>query len=119
MTKFGLVFLRKPPHWTWKSLYLERHVQEMLEQAQPQYSDEETFDEILNLCAPYVRRLIVSQLQNWKPPLTMDKEDIPEVYPIEHINFTVVLKKLPLISEFNIIYGKKKTNNGYLNIQKL
>lgn len=83
-------------------------MQEVLEQAQPQYNDEESFDEILNLCAPYVRRLIVTQLQYWKPPLTMDKEDIPEEYPIEHINFTLVLKKLPLITEFDIVYGKKR-----------
>ncbi|KAJ8932297.1 hypothetical protein NQ314_014790 [Rhamnusium bicolor] len=76
--KFGLVTNRKPEYWTWKILYLERHIQKILEEAQPQYKDEETFDEILDLCAPYIRRVIVSQLQCWKPPLTMDPEDIPD-----------------------------------------
>ncbi|KAJ8962337.1 hypothetical protein NQ318_018319 [Aromia moschata] len=56
--KFGTVITRKPKGWTWKSLYLERHVQKIVEEAQPQYNDEETFDELLNLCSAYVRRFV-------------------------------------------------------------
>ncbi|VEN44616.1 unnamed protein product [Callosobruchus maculatus] len=62
-------------------------------------------DEILDLCAPYTQRLFVTQLQTWKPPLTMEKEDIPEVYPIDHINLVFVLRRLPQITEFSISYG--------------
>lgn len=44
---FKYTWRPKPPNWTWKSQYLERHCQKLVEEAQPQYNDEETFDEIL------------------------------------------------------------------------
>ncbi|KAJ8976667.1 hypothetical protein NQ317_004685 [Molorchus minor] len=103
--KFSTIIIRKPKVWTWKSLYLERHVQQIIEEAQPQHKDEDTFDEILTLCSEYVRRLIVTQLQWWQPPLTMEKDEIPEIYPIAHINFTPIFLKLPLIEEFRLTYG--------------
>ncbi|XP_018564123.1 T-complex-associated testis-expressed protein 1 [Anoplophora glabripennis] len=119
-TQFGLIHNRKPLDWTWKSLYLERSVQEILEQAQPQYNDEETFEEILSISAPYVQRLIITQLQSWKPPLTMEKEDIPEEYPTDHINFIFILRKLPLIREFDIVYGVNSAGEEFnLNMFKV
>lgn len=64
-------------------------------------------DELLVLCAPYVKRVLLTQLQSWKPPLTMDKEDIPEEWPIAHIDFTPIFRKLYLVTEFELTYGKK------------
>ncbi|CAG9769592.1 unnamed protein product [Ceutorhynchus assimilis] len=97
----------KPVGWDWKTLYLERHCQKMVEEAEPQYEDEQTFDEILELCNLYVKRLFVEQLQMWKPPLTMEKEDIPEIWPIQHISFIPILKKLNNLEEFDLIFGMK------------
>ncbi|KAJ8921731.1 hypothetical protein NQ315_010641 [Exocentrus adspersus] len=111
--KFGLILRRKPANWTWKNLYMERHVQEIIEYAQPQYNDEETLGDILDLCAPYVERLIITQLQSWKPPLTMEKEDIPETFQTDHVNFIYILRKLPLITELDIVYGVNSVGEGF------
>ncbi|XP_019768683.1 dynein regulatory complex subunit 5 [Dendroctonus ponderosae] len=110
---FKYTLRRKPEGWTWKGLYLERHCQQLMEQAQPQYNDEEAMDEILTLCSPYVSRLFIEQLQSWKPPLTMKKEDIPEVWPIDHINLLPVFKKLNKIQELDIIFGVKNAGEDF------
>lgn len=113
LDKFGNIMRRKRSDWTWKNCYLERHVQEILEQAQPQYNDEQFMGEILDLCAPYVEKLIVTQLQVWKPPLTMEKDEIPEIFPIIHINFQFILRKLPLIREIDLIIGMNKVGENF------
>lgn len=99
--------LRRHPGWTWKCMYLEKHMQQIIEQAQPQYADEEDLDEITTLINPYVHRLLITQLQPWKPPLTWSKEDIPETYPNDHINFEPILKKLENVEELDIVFGVK------------
>ncbi|RZC36889.1 hypothetical protein BDFB_004457 [Asbolus verrucosus] len=103
--KFGMVIAKKRMNWTWKSLYIERHIQEMLEQAQPEQNDEDEMSDMTKLCAPYVKKLVVTQLQAWKPPLHWDEEDIPEVYPTDHINFHPIFKGLPDIEEFEVVYA--------------
>lgn len=90
---------------SWKTLFLERHMQDLIEQAQPQYADEENMEDITTLLSPYIHTLEITQLQAWKPPLTWSKEDIPEVYPIDHINFEPILKRLENIKELDIVYG--------------
>lgn len=68
-------------------------------------------EEILNLCSSYIKRLIITQLQAWKPPLTWENDDIPEIYPICHINFQPIFEKLPLLQEFSLTYGIYNTIN--------
>ncbi|CAG9830543.1 unnamed protein product [Diabrotica balteata] len=109
---FGKITRRKPYPWTWKHLYIEREVQRLIENAEPQYADEEDM-EILELCAPYVKRIFVTQLQLWKPPLTADKEDIPDVWPIDHINFIFITPKLPLVEEFDIVFGMNDVKEDF------
>lgn len=77
----------------------------MIEDAQPQHNDEENIEELLKLCGPFIKRLIITQLQPWKPPLTWEADDIPEVYPIAHINFGPIFDNLPLLREFSLRYG--------------
>lgn len=64
-------------------------------------------EEITTLCNPYVTKLIVTQLQPWSPPLYFDPEEIPDVWPIQHINFQPILKKLENIIELDITFGLK------------
>lgn len=71
------------------------------------------FSFILALCNPYVTRLFVEQLQMWIPPLTMEKEDIPEVWPIAHINMGPIFKKLHNIQEFDLIFGMKDVGEDF------
>uniref|UniRef100_A0A6P7F4V2 Dynein regulatory complex subunit 5-like n=1 Tax=Diabrotica virgifera virgifera TaxID=50390 RepID=A0A6P7F4V2_DIAVI len=110
---FGIITRRKPYPWTWKHLYIEREVQRLIENAEPQYADEEDMADILELCAPYVKRIFVTQLQLWKPPLTADKEDIPDVWPIDHINFIFITPKLPLVEEFDIVFGMNDVKEDF------
>lgn len=110
--KFGK-FTKNLSTWNWKSCYIERHLREILEQAQPQYNDEQYMDEILKLSAPYVKSLTVTQLQVWKPPLTMEKEDIPQIFPINRIDFQYILHKLPLLTEVDIVIGIKGVGENF------
>ncbi|CAH1173486.1 unnamed protein product [Phaedon cochleariae] len=110
---FKTITRRKPKSWTWKNLYLERHLQKLVEEAQPQYSDEENMGDILDLCSPYVSRLIVTQLQLWQPPLNMDKEDYPEIFPVDHINFLYILRKLCTVTEFDLVFGMNDVSEKF------
>jgi Leucine Rich repeat len=88
-------------------------MQEVLEQAEPQYRDEDNLSDVTKLCCPYIHKLMVSQLQVWRPPLTWDKEDIPEIYPIDHINFEPILKELTDIEELDVIFGMNKVADTF------
>lgn len=99
---------------SWKVLYIEKYIQHLIEEAQPQYNDEDNFSEITTLCSPYIKKLMITQLQAWKPPLTWEKEDIPEFYPIDHINIEPILAKLCNIEELGIIYGSRKCSTSYI-----
>lgn len=74
-------------------------MQQVVEQAQPQYGDEENMEELTTLIGPFIHRLRVTELQAWKPPLTWPKEEYPEVYPIDHVNFEPIMKNLTEIGE--------------------
>lgn len=103
----------KEEDFSWKMLFLERHMQDLIEQAQPQYADEQNMEEITTLLAPYVYTLEITQLQAWKPPLTWSKEDIPEVYPIDHINFEPIFKHLENITDLSIVYGMRDVTEDF------
>ncbi|XP_022905812.2 dynein regulatory complex subunit 5-like [Onthophagus taurus] len=110
---YGVVKYVKHEYWTWKCLYLEHFLRVTLEEAQPQYSDETGMGDLLKLLNPFVHKVTVTQLQAWKPPLTSDEEDIPEVYPIDHIDFEPVLQKLENITEVDIIFGMKNLEMNF------
>jgi hypothetical protein len=90
-----------------------------LEQAQPEHNDEDEMDDIMTLYAPFVRRLIVTQLQAWKPPLHWDEEDIPEFYPTDHISFDPIFKKLINVEEFDLVYGTYSFFHFFLLYSKI
>lgn len=101
------------PNFTWKIKYLERYVSDVIEQLQPQYNDEEEIEALTTLISSYVKRMFVTQLQDWKPPLTMSSEDVPEVYPNDHIDFFPIFKKLENIVELDIVYTVNKLNENF------
>lgn len=111
--KYRLVMRKRRNVVSWKSLFLERHMQDLIEGAQPQYADEEGMQDITALLSPHVFTLEVTQLQAWKPPLTWSEEDIPEVYPSDHINFEHVLKGLENIQEFDLVYGMRDVSDDF------
>lgn len=88
-------------------------MQDMIENLQPQYGDEESIDDILKLCNPYIKKIKITQLQAWNPPLTMAQDEIPEIYPIDHISFEPILSVLEGIIELDIVYGVKKIGDNF------
>lgn len=88
-------------------------MQKVVEEAQPQYADEDNMEDLTTLLKPYIHRLAVTQLQAWKPPLTWPKGEHPEVYPEDHINFEPVLKHLGEIKELDIVYGVKGVSDTF------
>lgn len=92
------------PGFSWKVTYLEKYICDVIEQLQPQYNDEDNIEPLTTLIGPFVKKLIIKQLQPWLPPLTMSPDDIPEVYPSDHINFVPIFKKLENIVELDITY---------------
>ena len=98
---------------TWKSRYLERHIQDKVENAQPEYGDESEIVESAILCNPYIHKLHITQLQAWKPPLTWDATETPDVYPIAHINLQLVLSKLTNLVELDICFGVKNIDLNF------
>lgn len=88
-------------------------MQDLIESAQPQYADEDNMEDITNLLSPYIHTIEITQLQAWKPPLTWSKEDYPEVYPNDHINFEPILKRLENVKELDIIYGVKDVSEVF------
>lgn len=106
--KFKTKILNKGKNCFWKSLFIERYIQDILEHAEPEYRDEYEMTEILTLCAPHIQHLKITELKCWKPPLTLDTDDLPEIYPIDHIDFNPILKCLYKIVEFDLVFGKYK-----------
>ncbi|XP_067000545.1 dynein regulatory complex subunit 5 [Anabrus simplex] len=98
------------PHYdnSWKRLYLERDLQEHLETLAVAEFDLDTETAILNLCAPYVKKLNLRQLQVAKP-LPMSEWGGDECWveppPSDHINLEPVLKLLNQLEELHIIFG--------------
>lgn len=104
---------QKFPKFSWKSAYMEKYISEIIEQLQPQYNDEDNIDEILTLVNPYVKTLIVTQLQAWKPPLTATPEDLPEIFPNDHIDFSPIFKKLEYIVELDLVFSMHKLGENF------
>lgn len=111
--RFGVILERLYPNWKWKDLFIERNTRVVIEQAQPQYGDEHNMSEITKLCCPYVHRLLITELQAWKPPLTMQPEDIPEVIPIDHVDFGPILKELHEIEELDVVFGMRNVKVSF------
>ncbi|XP_045466622.1 dynein regulatory complex subunit 5-like [Harmonia axyridis] len=111
--EFGIITYITRDDWNWKCLYLERYLRKLVEFAEPQYNDEFEMNEILTLLDPYVQTLRVTQLQYWLPPVTMEKEDIPEIYPEDHIDFDPIFKKCQRIDHFELEFGMNDVGENF------
>lgn len=112
---YGQIVERKSINQSWKSIYLERHVRKLIEEFEPQYQDEYRIEEILKLSAPFVSKLYITQLKNWKPPKTSPLEQRPRKseYPVYHINFEKILKYLPEVQYIDMSFGIKNIGLDY------
>lgn len=99
---------------SWKRMYFERNLQDIIEHFVPETTDTTWLNECLPLSANFVKKLEVRQLL---PPVReapkgpdfddasdagSDAGDEPEC---DHFNFAPVLKQLPNIEELHLTYG--------------
>ena len=101
---------------SWKRMYFERNLQQIIELFVPETTEMSQLDEVLPLSANYVKKLDIKQLlppvrEAPKGPDFDDASDAgseagdePEC---DHFNFGPVLKQLPNIEELHLIYGVK------------
>ena len=99
---------------SWKRMFFERYLQNIIEQYVPEKTEPTELDEVLPLSSQYIKNLEIRQLL---PPVKevkvvdddlsdagSDAGDAPEV---DHFDFTTILQKLPFIQEFHVSYGVK------------
>ena len=100
---------------SWKRMYFEKNLQNIIEKFVPETTDSTELDETLALSANYVKKLDITQLL---PPVKetargdgddmsdagSDSGDGPEV---DHFDFAPALKQLPNLEEFHLTYGVK------------
>ncbi|KAK5650444.1 hypothetical protein RI129_001473 [Pyrocoelia pectoralis] len=111
--EFGPVSQRLYPNWTWKQVFIEKYMQKLTEEAEPQYNDEIDMEAMAKVCCSYVKRILITQLQMWKPPRNWQKCEYPEIFPLDHINFEPILKNLTNIQEFDLIFGMNSVGETF------
>ena len=82
---------------SWKRLYLERHMQELIENLSPEDFVQSEVESLVHLSSPYVKRLNIWQLRaSWSPNFTEedDCECSTEVESTVHINLEPFIKGL-------------------------
>jgi len=113
---------------SWKRLFFERNLEDMLETCKPENEEEEMereggILEVAELSAPYIRNLRIRQL------LPSNKDDMKPVSKViepeageededagddegssspDHIDLTPVIRKLPNLVSFDAIYGVRE-----------
>ncbi|XP_046381825.1 dynein regulatory complex subunit 5-like [Haliotis rufescens] len=101
---------------SWKRMYFEKHLQEIIEHFVPETTDPTKLTETLALSANYIKKIDINQLL---PPVREAPKgpdfdeasdagsDIGEEPECDHFNFTPVLKALPNLEELHLTYGVK------------
>ena len=96
---------------SWKRMFFERHLENLIETFIPDSTDEDLIANALNLSSRYVKRLNIRQLL---PPVKEQKADDSsecgsdagsEASAMDHFEFGNILQKLPHLEEFRVVYG--------------
>lgn len=101
---------------SWKRMFLERHLENILKCFVPNTTDPDRVLELIPLCRDYVRKLEVDQ---FLPPVKEDEKEetddlsdsgsdlgFGEVY-IHHYDLGALVPALPLLEELHLTYGVK------------
>lgn len=96
---------------SWKRLFFERHLENLIETFIPETTDKAVITNALNLCSRYVKRLNIRQLL---PPVKEQKTEDTSEYgsdagsdlpAMDHFEFEDLLENLPYLEEFRVVYG--------------
>lgn len=95
---------------SWKRMFTERYVQDLVENEEPGYTDWAEVGKHLKLCCPFVKRLEISQLQ---PPRVLEPIPAPpdlcsaEDFVPQHLDLSPILIILENLEEISIQFGVK------------
>ncbi|KAK2856087.1 hypothetical protein Q5P01_004822 [Channa striata] len=106
---------------SWKRMFFERHIENIIELFVPGVTNPETVLEIVSHCKNYVKRLDISQLL---PPLIepqeeeeyssdLESENEYERPSMDHFNFGVLLDKLTYLEELHLVYRVKECGMNF------
>lgn len=102
---------------SWKRMYFERELKDIIENFVPNRTDPAKLNEIVSLGAPYIVKVDFQQLL---PPVEFekkefnldneedeeqDKEEIKEKLECDHFDFNTIVPRLPNLEEFRVVYG--------------
>ncbi|KAJ8271037.1 hypothetical protein GJAV_G00122070 [Gymnothorax javanicus] len=99
---------------SWKRMFLERHLEELIEAFIPDVTDPATVMEAVPFCRDFVRRLDISQLlPPIRQPQTLAEEEAEEDDEgydgpsIDHFDFGILLPLLENLEELHVVYRVK------------
>ncbi|XP_041815325.1 dynein regulatory complex subunit 5 [Chelmon rostratus] len=107
---------------SWKRMYFERHMENMIELFIPDVTDPKTVLETVPLCKNYVKRLDISQLL---PPIKEpQKEEEEHGFELasdtdydgpsmDHFDFNIMLNKLTNLEELHLVYRVKQCGMNF------
>ncbi|KAK5879893.1 hypothetical protein CesoFtcFv8_022970 [Champsocephalus esox] len=101
---------------SWKRMFFEKHMENMIELFIPDVTEPKTFVEMVPLCKDYIKRLNISQLlppvtepqkeeEEYGSELVIENEDGPSM---DHFDFNIMLDKLTNLEEFHVVYRVKQ-----------
>ncbi|XP_063217361.1 dynein regulatory complex subunit 5 [Bacillus rossius redtenbacheri] len=96
---------------SWKRIYLERHLQEFLENLDPDEYSEDQMMSVVRLCAPFILRLRLCQLVHSRkmvPRRFGGKPEEGDPLSHDHINLKSCLSGLPKLEELDVVFGMRK-----------
>ncbi|KAK6997922.1 T-complex-associated testis-expressed protein 1 [Biomphalaria glabrata] len=99
---------------SWKCMYLERHLQQLIELYVPEATDTDEIDDVLTLSSNFIKKIDIRQLLPPVPTVSKAPDfdehsdalsDTGDELESDHFNFGPVLKRLPFLEEFHVTYG--------------
>ena len=102
---------------SWKRMFFEREIQNIIENFVPNQTDKSKLMEIIGLGAQYIFKLDIHQLL---PPVELEKkefnldaeddedeekEDVKQQFECDHFDFNLIVPKLPNLEELHVSYG--------------
>lgn len=109
---------------SWKRMFLERHLENIIELFIPNVTEQKTVLEVVSLCKNSVKRLDISQLL---PPikepqkekevvennLGLTVEDEDDEPRMDHFDFRILLDKLTHLEELHLVYRVKQCGMNF------
>ncbi|KAL0269702.1 UNVERIFIED_CONTAM: hypothetical protein PYX00_007340 [Menopon gallinae] len=98
--------------FNWKRMYMERHVQELVESFTPEGFDIDRVNEMCRLASDYVFKLDLRQLKIIQQ--VQEEEDLfiaPECF--DHIDLSPIISGLKNLTELHIEFGLKHIGSNY------